>query len=446
MNSAGWIAMLLVLSAVALLAPSRARDVQEAGPTPLRGGSALSRRRFRLSGLFCLLQTAYRPYRKSRVMTAYETNNRRDYVMRELLALVVTIILIGVATGSVDAQVPAFPHPAKWNSSSLIRIFDQNAGALLSGIYRRGGLDNGVSFFSSFNDMLLPNPNAVNTMEATVTLLDASAVGGAALFPDPNFFPRAELGGIFYWNSTGTGTPTDQTGHVFAAIELVLNTITGLPEARYFVQRCENAACSSFTNVVNNTLGPVSFLQPHRLKVSYDVFNFTFQMDNGTPVVFAAPDAARLPPVNGLKTLRTRLVVPASATASASVLALFDNFALNGAPFESFDAKDLPRVQILPESSTFSSKQSFDLVIMVETAGEPVTSVRLTVNGSDISNVLPQAIHGTLPSGGVSYRFAGVPASVLPLGIPLVLGAEATTASGKTARGFAFWNAVAVSE
>ena len=87
--------------------------------------------------------------------------------MRKGLMLVVTTILIGVAAGSVGAQVPAFPDPAKWNSSDTIRILEQNAGALLSGIYRRAGVDNGASFFSSFNDMLVPNPNDVSAMQAT---------------------------------------------------------------------------------------------------------------------------------------------------------------------------------------------------------------------------------------------------------------------------------------
>ena len=50
------------------------------------------------------------------------------------------------------------------------------------------------------------------------------------------------------------------------------------------------------------------------------------------------------------------------------------------------------------------------------------------------------------PSGGVTYRFPGVPAAVLGVGTPSVLGVETTTASGKTARGFALWNVVAATE
>ena len=77
--------------------------------------------------------------------------------MRKWLGLVVTINLIGVAAGTVGAQ-SAFPDPAKWDSTGAIRIFEQNAGALLSGFYRRGGFDNGASTFAVNNDMFRDHP------------------------------------------------------------------------------------------------------------------------------------------------------------------------------------------------------------------------------------------------------------------------------------------------
>lgn len=359
--------------------------------------------------------------------------------MRRGLLFVVTIILIGVGAGRVGAQ-PVLPDPAKWNDSSFIRVFEQNAGSLLSGISRRGGLANGASPFSGVNDLLLPNPNSVHTIEASVTLLDASAVGGIAILP------RAALEGTFYWNGTGSGTATDPTGHVVASIHLSFNTTTGQPEARYFVLRCNDPACNTPTTIATALIESIFFFQTCQLKISYDGVNFSFQDDGGTPVVVAAPDATRLAPTYQLKALRTAIVVPASPTASASALALFDNVAVNGVPYDDFNVKNLPRVQILPGSATFSSRQSFDLVIMVETAGEPVTNVRATVNGVDSSPLLSLAVPGTLPSGGVTYRFPNVPAAVFGVGTPVMLGVEATTASGKTARGFALWNAVAASE
>jgi hypothetical protein len=212
------------------------------------------------------------------------------------------------------------------------------------------------------------------------------------------------------------------------------------------VVRCNDPACSTTTAIVNAAIMPVSFFESHRLSVSYTGGSFSFKVDGGSPIVVAAPDVTRLPPTNQFKALRTRTLVPASPTAAASVLALFENVAVNGAPYDAFDGKTLPRVQILPGAGTYSSQQAFDVVIMVETAGEPVANVRLTVNGTDFSSSLPLAIPGTLPSGGVTYRFPDVPASVLGVGTPAVLGVEATTPSGKTARGFAVWNVIAATE
>lgn len=362
--------------------------------------------------------------------------------MRNALLLVLTLMLPGLSVGGVAAESAdsAFPAPAKWNSPGIVRLFEQNAGALLSGIYRTGGFDNGASTLATSNDMLFRNPNSVQAMEATVTLLDASVAGTGF-----TTFPRAAVEGFFYWNGTGNGG-SDQTGHVLASINLAIDTATGQTVARRFLIRCNDPACNTNTSIDSATLKPITFFEPHRLRVSYDGSAFSYQIDDDAPIVVPAPDSTRVAPTNQFKALRTRLVTPASPTASASVLALFENAAVNGAPYEDFNDKNLPRAQILPGSGTFSSSQSFDLVIAVETAGEPVSGVKFTVNGTDISDLLPLAVAGTLPSGGVTYRFPGVPASVIGVATPTVLGVQATTVSGKTARGFALWNAVAVSE
>src|SRR2546427_4567101 len=134
----------------------------------------------------------------------------------------------------------AQPEPEKWDSSGFIQVFEQNAGKLLSGIYRTGGFNNGASTFSAFNDMLLLNPDSVSTIEATVTLLDASAQGSGFTVSS-----RAALEGFFYWDGTGTGGSSDQTGHVAASVDLDFNITSGQSEARYFVLKCTNASCST---------------------------------------------------------------------------------------------------------------------------------------------------------------------------------------------------------
>jgi hypothetical protein len=358
--------------------------------------------------------------------------------MRNALIIVFTVMLFGLPTGSIAAE-SAFPDPAKWNSPATIRIFEQNAGALLSGFYRVGGFDNGASPLVINNDFLLRNPNSVQAMEATVTLLDALTVGSGFTTR-----PRAGIEGFFYWNGTGSGG-SDQTGHVFASINLTVDA-TGQTVAQRLLLRCNDPACNTNTPIANATVKPVNVFEAHRLRVSYDGANFAFQLDEDTPIVVPAPDGTRIPPTNQFKALRTRVIVPASPTASASILALYEHVTVNGAPYEDFGTTNLPRVQILPGSGTFSSAQTFDLVIMVQTAGEPVTNVQFTVNGTDMTAFLPLAVTGTLPSGGATYRFPGVPASLIGVGTPALLGVQATTASGQTARGFAVWSAVAVSE
>ena len=56
------------------------------------------------------------------------------------------------------------------------------------------------------------------------------------------------------------------------------------------------------------------------------------------------------------------------------------------------------------------------------------------------------AIRGTLPAGGVTYRFPNLPATLFGIGTLAVLGVEATTASGTKANGFALWNVVNAAE
>jgi hypothetical protein len=83
---------------------------------------------------------------------------------------------------------------------------------------------------------------------------------------------------------------------------------------------------------VDVTIKPINFFEAHRLKVGYDGTTVSFQVDEDTPIIFAAPDTTRLVPTAPFNVLRTRVLVPASPTASASVLALFDDLAVNGSP------------------------------------------------------------------------------------------------------------------
>jgi hypothetical protein len=369
-----------------------------------------------------------------------KAKSRVARMARIVSALLVLVAAVTVAAGGVEALDPFQPFDAdRWNSSAIVRVQEVNGDGLLLGIARQGGP------FSSTNDLTFPNANGIGTLEATMTLLDIQIPGGSATTANR---PRVSLDGLFYWDGTGTGSPTDQTGHVFATIGLAADATAGNTLAQYYMLKCTNASCSTATFITADivTLGPIAFFEPHHLSVQYDGTNFFFRLDNQTPVAVPAPDGTRLVPTVPFKAVRARVNIPNNATARSGAFALVKDVRVNGAPYEDFKTKTLPRVQILPGSGTYSSRQTFDLVIMVETAGEAVTNVRATVNGADVSSVLPLAIHGTIPSGGVTYRFPGVPATALGLGAPVLIGVEATTASGKSARGFALWNAVTANE
>jgi hypothetical protein len=352
------------------------------------------------------------------------------------LSLQRTVLVMLLAVG-MTMEVWAesgLPEPARWAAEGIIRVFDENTGRLLSGAYRKGGT------FSTFNDMTLTNANSVTRMQATVTLLDAQAAGGSF-----SVFPRAGLEGFFYWDGTGTGTSSDQTGHVSASTQLALNVGTGQPEARFFAVRCNDATCSTSTSLVNDVLGSVRFFEPHRIAIEYDGARFSFQLDDSSPRLFAAPHQTRETPRVPFKALRTRILVPGSVSASASVLALFDNVLVNGVPYEDFDARTLPRVAIMPGSGTFISTQTSDVLIAVETGGQVLSDLKVLFDGADVSSLVATLPSGTLTVGGVTRLLRSFHAANLPPG-PHLLAVEATFAGGVKARGTALWTVLATTE
>lgn len=351
--------------------------------------------------------------------------------------------IVGGAWSQAASGDSTLPDPAKWNSEGVVRIFEQNANGLLSGIYRRGGFNDGAAGFTANNDLSLINPNEIQSMEATVTLLDAATSGEGFTVS-----PRAGLEGFFYWNGTGPGG-SDRTGQVFAAISLQVDRATQTGQAFRILIRCNDPNCTTNTPIDNAVLAPVGFFERHRLRIAYDGANFTFQLDEGEPAVVAAPDANRLAVPVGFKALRTRLVIPASPTASARILALFEDLSVNGTPYENFEEKSLPRVSLLPGPGSFPSSETFDAVLVVESP-EALAAARVTLNGATIFDLAalessPLLVRGTLVSGGRTYRLPGFKPEILGPG-PHLVGAEVTTVSGATARSFAVWQVLPVTE
>jgi hypothetical protein len=118
---------------------------------------------------------------------------------------------------------------------------------------------------------------------------------------------------------------------------------------------------------------------------------------------------------------------------------LFDQVAVNGQPFETFDTRTLPRVTVMPGSGTFASTQMTDLAIAVETGGLAVSDIKLFFDGADVSSLLGNLTPGTLAAGGVTRRLRNFPLTTLSPG-PHVVGVEVSFVGGQVARGVALWN------
>lgn len=335
--------------------------------------------------------------------------------------------------------------PTRWDSFAVQHTVEASAGQALLAASRKGGFNVGASSFTQNSRIEFLNEASVHSVEATVTLLDASVVGSN--FPTD---PRVSIDGYFYWDGTGTGTSTDNTGHVQANLGLRVSAAGGLPYASYFVSKCTDAPCNNATNLVGNTPLPVTidFLVPYRLRLSFDPATglFTFQVDDNPAVTFTAPDATRLPTPAPFMQLRARAGVPADPTSFASVVGFFDGVKVSGAAYDGFTPQILPRVQILPGSGTYPVGTRADVAIVVETAaGDTVAAsgVRLIFNNQDVSNVVPSFIPGTLPSGGTTFRVpAFLLSSILTPNTPVLIAAEVTTASGAKGTGYALWRVI----
>lgn len=98
-----------------------------------------------------------------------------------------------------------------------------------------------------FND-----PSTITGIQAKVAVQKAEAQVCPANTTSAK--ARAQISGRFF--NDGSGSSADETGDVFAGIEMQLDNdpVGGVTRSiRSFVNRCTNATCSTFTNIANNT-------------------------------------------------------------------------------------------------------------------------------------------------------------------------------------------------
>jgi hypothetical protein len=319
--------------------------------------------------------------------------------------------------------------------SGIARYPDPVLGKLVLGVAHRGGAR------TQINDVNFADPNAVNSVDLRLTLVSLRPPGPGA------GETLAGIVGFFYWDGSGTGGATDQTGHAFVELALVADGANPQPRARYRVQRCTDAACSAATTLATEILSavPLPVARTYRLRLAYDAATgaFSFQLDDQPPRLFVTPDAVRQAPSRALKALRARIATEAAPTAEGRVLVWIDDVFVNGQLHDDFDARPGPLAQILPPTGVFLASQVVEVAVTAETRGDPVVGGRLLLNDADVTAAAGGASIQLLPQGGVVVRFGRFPmGSLVPPGTAARVQVELRTQSGDVARAFAVWEVV----
>ena len=125
------------------------------------------------------------------------------------------------------------------------------------------------------------NPDDVTAMQATVTVLEATAQGCPANAASSR--ARLQILGDFFNDGSGDAGNGDRTGNIRVGIQKVLDSTQGrIIEA--FVNRCQNAACTTQLTLVGHVFTTTwAPLVAHVLKVEWEPWNsqFVFTVNPG---------------------------------------------------------------------------------------------------------------------------------------------------------------------
>lgn len=229
-----------------------------------------------------------------------------------LLAIFFFIAILGIIN-SVQAQylVDDFSGSridgTKWENLEFVRYVRD--GVLVSTLTRYG--------INGSNDLIFIDPNAINSINADVTIITVS---------NTEAFPRARLGGYFY---------RDTLGDIHA--EIGIRERAGALRGYYMVSRCGDAQCTSPT-VLNyeEFLGTVNPGETHNLSISYDgttLFSFWFGSTNR---LYSGPTRSEVPNTS-FKTIGTRISDISGPNEGGFVSAEFDNVYVNGDLINKYD-------------------------------------------------------------------------------------------------------------
>jgi hypothetical protein len=248
------------------------------------------------------------------------------------LALWAALALPGIAHAQVT---DVFGSPtidlAKWEDANSNVVRRLNGGKLESSLTRFGP--------ARANSLLFADPGSVQSMQAKVTVTDATLVSPSA---SGSTFLRARVHGGFYNNGTaGPGF----IGDIQARIELRVDPIAPAGMARVIlaVDRCDSADCSVGPSLFfdSTAFGPVPIGSEHTLGVAWDGNQtFTFTFDAAPPQAFTTAEPVAGPAKDPFKFIGTRAQGVDSAE-GGSIRALFDDVVKNGVPYEDFQSVTL---------------------------------------------------------------------------------------------------------
>jgi len=205
---------------------------------------------------------------------------------------------------------------------------------MLSRFY--GNVSSNPGSSRGFYDLAFANPDTITAMAATVQVKHLEADG----CPDNSTPTTASAGltGSFFNTGPQAPTPGSLLNDVLAIIEIGRASDStdkaGILEVSGSIWRCDDAACTSFTELNSTTLGTIKVGAKTTLSIQWDqpFHQFIFQFGKLAPVFLPYAVSDTLSPGVKLKRLRLRNYIANCATGprlGSFLEAYFDNVFVN---------------------------------------------------------------------------------------------------------------------
>jgi hypothetical protein len=158
------------------------------------------------------------------------------------------------------------------------------------------------------------NPTSMTGIQADIAMLGCVVSDGSV---------QARVYGAGFGNGSASTGPGDQSGDILGILRIEC-TSSNQPELRWLVVQCNNAACTSSTQLGNGTFQAVNVGEKHTLHVQIVGSSFVFTAD-GQPQKFIPPGSLKAPKLPFFQ-IGTRMDASSPANGGQFVVAgTFDN-------------------------------------------------------------------------------------------------------------------------